>query len=116
MTHTEESLMALADEYATLATRGGRSTMTNAEQTLRLAIREVLAELNERPTKRLWDETATALEVLRKKFSEVLAERSAMIDNVRFARERAEKAEAECDRLRKNLYAAKGHADAYPGY
>lgn len=42
-------------------------------------------------------------EPLRFALREVLAERSAMIDNVRFARERAEKAEAECERLRKEI-------------
>lgn len=89
MTHTEESLMSLAREVVK-ATGWMCSLDTNtlpeivaAQQALRLAIREVLAERD------MHKDEAEAQRLLRQQ-----------------QRERAEKAEAECERLRKLLSAS----------
>lgn len=90
MTHTEESLMALADDYGreiadcpNMPTTVERKICTKkieqARDTLRLAIREVLAERD------IHKDEAEAQRILRTQ-----------------QRERAEKAEAECDRLSKD--------------
>lgn len=79
MTHTEESLMALADEYRSVWLE--TSFVGSARDALRLAIREVLAERDE----------------LRK-----LQEHCLLGMKHCPQRSRAEKAEAECERLRKD--------------
>lgn len=97
MTHTEESLMALADRFAVahaLVIRFGSERTAEAmkdREALRLAIREVLSEC-----KRLdegWSEAN----------SRCLAENFKTIEQ----RDRAEQAEAECERLRNLLREAR---------
>lgn len=85
MTHTEESLMALADALIESCYKGGDalgtpSSRDRAREAVRLAIREVLAELDR-----------------------IKADRAAKTARMWELGREAEKAEAECERLRNDL-------------